>query len=89
MKRTKSILIRTFITTTSIICGWASVHGSLLLYVQLFGPFYPNSAQQQRNADHYFISVFLAIIIFAFIGNFIYNRQKECRTMAEQSKMNP
>jgi|GEM_PF-3140992 len=74
MKLIQSISIRAIITVVAVVIGWASIHGALMLYVELFGPFYPGPDQQQRNAENYLINVIIAMIFFNFLGHWLYSR---------------
>jgi len=60
----------------AIIIGLSAANGIWWLYIEMAGPFYPDSSQQQRNFDNYLIDNLLVIVVSGIAGYIVYGRRK-------------
>jgi hypothetical protein len=68
---------RILTTFLSIFIGLFVSNGFLFVCVEIAGPFYPDSDQQQRNFDYFIIGNFIIILVSGFFGNIIFNKHKQ------------
>jgi hypothetical protein len=69
-----SVIKRILVILLTIVAGVFIVDGTLWTYVQLAGPFYPDSDQQQRNFDYFFITNIIVAVVSGVIGNNVHAR---------------